>query len=492
MLWRRAWVIVLAVAVGVVAALVFASSQTKTYESTAKLLFRPTLIDFAISGITLQNPNQDQQRQTDTNLGLLEVDAVRQRAAARLGPGYTPKRIKDDVKIEQSGQSDLVSVTASASSARQAAKVANAVAVAFVTYVRAGQRRQVAQAAQTVRRQLREKDVPPDTRAALRATLERLNLLASVQTGGVNLAQTAQPPTSASSPKPVLDGVLGAGLGLLIGLGLALAGEQLDRRVRRAYQLESVLGVPVLANVPRSRRLRRRANFDGNETDAAAEPFRRLRASLRHGNGQEPRRSVLVTSARAGSGKTTVAANLAAALAGGGLAKVLLIEADLRRPRLAKLLGLPGEDGLSKLLKAPDPFAPEVLHNIFRVPLGGSKSNGNGAAPGEALEFHALPAGPPPDHPSELLDSEAMRNLLEAAAERYDIVVVEAPPPTLVSDAIPVMKLTDGVLVVGRLGREDEPGLSQLRDELRRFDVPVVGAVANFSKNSNPYYGRPR
>jgi polysaccharide biosynthesis transport protein len=486
MLRRRAWVIALAVVVGVAAALAFSSTQDKTYKSTAKLLFQPTLIDYAVSGVTLQNPNQDQQRLADTNLGLLSLDAVRQRAAARLGGDYTAKKIKKDVKVEADGQSDIVSITASAPTAERAARVANAVGVAFVTYQRTKQRSQVVSAVKTVRASLKQKGLPTATRTALRQSLERLNLLAAVQNGGVSVVQQAEPPTSAASPKPVLNAVLGGALGLLIGLGLALASEQLDRRVRRADQLEGALGVPVLASVPRSRLLRRKADFGGAGT--AAEPFRRLRANLRHGDGEGERNSVLVTSAREGSGKTTVAAHLAAALAGGGLARVLLIEADLRRPRLAELLGLSPDRGLSTLLEVADPFGPDGAAHISRIPLGaGSNGNGNGHGPDgpAALGFDALPAGPAPYDPSALLESDAMRALLVAAKEHYDVVVVEAPSPTLVADGIPLMRQTDGVIVVGRLGRESEPELRELREELDRFSATAVGAVANFSRRAN-------
>ncbi|MCW3050314.1 MAG: capsular exopolysaccharide family [Solirubrobacterales bacterium] len=488
MLGRRAWVILLAVVVGVVAALIFSASQSKRYESTAKLLFKPTLIDYAVSGVTLQVPNQDPVREAATNLGLLALDEVRQRAAARLGPDYTPKRIKRDVKVSSSGTSDIVSITASAPTSDQSARVADAVATAFVTYQRNAQRDQVAAAADTVRRDLKQ-HLPAATATALRASLERLNLLAAVQTGGVKVVQRADPPSGPSSPKPVLNGVLGGAIGLLLGLGLALASEQLDRRVRRVGQLQGALGVPVLASVPRSRLLRRRTDFEGHDADAVEEPFRRLRASLRHGEGEAERRSVLVTSARKGSGKTTVATHLAAALARGGLANVLLIEADLRRPRLATFLNLPSERGLSTLLQAGVALGPEAADHIFRIPLGGG-SNGSGPGGPEMLGFDALPAGPPPDHPSEMLESGAMRDLLLAAGSSYDLVVIEAPPPTLVSDAIPLMKQADGVLIVGRLGRESEPELRQLRDELERFGVTPMGAVANFSRRSNPYYAK--
>jgi polysaccharide biosynthesis transport protein len=489
MLRRRGAVIVLATVVGLAGAVIFSHSQQKRYEGTSKLLFRPLLLDLAVTGVPLQAPSRDPQRDADTNLALISLDEVRARAAARLGPGYTPKKVEDDVDISASGKTDIVSIKASAPTPAAAARVANAVATAFVTFRRTDLQRQVIRAADEVRQNLKRPHLPATVRRALRTNLERLTLLAAVQTGDVQLVQRAQPPTSASSPKPLLNAIIGGALGLLLGLGLALAGEQLDRRVRRASQLEDALGLPLLAVIPRSKALRQTTAWGSRAAAAHEEPFRRLRASLAHRNGNAALRTVLVTSARADSGKTTVATHLAAAAAGGH-ARVLLIEADLRRPRLAALLGLPPDIGLSRLLESEGPLEESAWDDVIPIPLGAG-SNGSGRDARAELSFDALPAGPAPDAPSELLDSSRMRELLIAAQERYDLIVIEAPPPTLVSDAIPLMKQVDGVLIVGRLGRENDPELRELRDELKRFGVTPVGAVANFSRRvANPYYAK--
>jgi polysaccharide biosynthesis transport protein len=487
---RRAVVIVLTVVVGVVAGLLFSYSQPKRYESTASLLFKPSLLDAQVTGLPLQLPTGDPQREAETNLALVSLDDVRLRAAARLGPGYTPKRFEDDVDISAKGRSNIVEITASAATAEEAARVANAVAVSFVAFRRAGLRDQVVRAANKVRTALKRRGLAPPVRTVLRANLARLGLLASTQTGDVQFVQRAEPPSDPSSPKPLLFAIIGGALGMVLGLGLALASEQLDRRVRRTDQLEDALGLPLLAVVPRSRALGQRTEWGGRDAAGDEEPFRRLRASLRHSGGEAELRSVLVTSARAGSGKTTVATHLAAAAAAGGHARVLLIEADLRRPRLAALLGLPPDNGLSKLLESADSLGQMVSDQVIPITLGGG-SNGSGPDGRPELGFDALPAGPPPADPSELLDSSRMRELLRAARSTYDLIVIEAPPPTLVSDAIPLMKQVDGVVVVGRLGRESDPELRELRDELQRFGVTPVGAVANFSRrDANPYYAK--
>ena len=492
MLRRRTAVIVIAAVVGVVAALVFSHSQPKRYEATASLLFRPLLLDLQVTGVPLQNPIGDAQRDTATNLALLSLDDVRTRAAARLGPPYTAKRIEGDVDVSAAGQSNIVHITASEPTPQEAARVANAVALGFIAFRRDGLRDQVLRAADKVRNDLKQKNLSRPVRTALRNNLTRLGLLAAVQTGDAQFVQRAEPPTQPSSPKTFRNAILGGALGLLLGLGLALAMEQLDRRVRRTDQLEDALGLPLLAVVPRSKALRRGTDWGSRDDAGDEEPFRRLRANLRHIDEEADLRTVLVTSARAASGKTTVATHLAAAAAVGGNARVLVIEADLRRPRLAALLGLPSDTGLSQLLESEGPLGESAWDHVSRIPLGGG-SNGSGSSGHAALAFDALPAGPPPDAPSELLDSSRMRELLTSAHERYDLVVIEAPPPTLVSDAIPLMKQVDGVLIVGRLGHENDPELRELRDELKRLGVTPVGAVANFSRRvANPYYAKGR
>jgi len=488
MLRRRAPIIVVAVIVGIGAGLAFSAVQSEKYKSTASLLFQPLLLDAQVTGLPLQLPTSDAERTATTNVDLVSLGAVRTIAAARLGPGYTAERLKNDVSVTSKDKSDIVDIVATAPSPEKAAEVANAVAAAFVSFRRNGLRAEVLSAVDKVRAQLKQPDTTPTVRKTLRDNLSRLTLLASVQTGDVSLVQPAQPPSKPSSPKKALNAILGGGLGLLLGLGIALVVEQLDRRVRRTDQLEDALGLPLLAVVPRNTALRKRADWGSADGKGDREPFRRLRARLRHTSGNTALRSVLVTSARARSGKTTVATHLAAAAAVGG-ARVLLIEADLRRPRLAEMLGLPREIGLSRLLTSEGGLAELAASHLCHIPLAQDPAGSEDRVARQS--FDVLPAGPATDDPSELLDSDAMRDLLVAARSHYDLVVVDGPPPTLVSDTIPLMKQVDGVLVVGALGRESDEELRALREELARYGVTPVGAVANFSgRIANPYYAK--
>ena len=168
---------------------------------------------------------------------------------------------------------------------------------------------------------------------------------------GVRQVQRAEVPSSAVSPDPVRNTVIGAILGLALGIGFAIWLERRDQRMRDPRDLEAAFGQPILGRIPQSRKLAKSSPGTGALASPEEEAFRTLRANLRHVLEEGSARSVLVTSANPGEGKTTVAWNLARAEAASG-AKVLMVEADLRRPVLARSLGAVGAPGLSQLLTA--------------------------------------------------------------------------------------------------------------------------------------------
>jgi Mrp family chromosome partitioning ATPase len=214
-----------------------------------------------------------------------------------------------------------------------------------------------------------------------------------------------------------------------------------------------------------------------------------LRANIRYFNVDREIRSVLLTSAAPKDGKSTVALCLAMAAAETG-SRCLLIEADLRAPTLGTLLGIPAETGLASLLSDPR----EQLSNVgWRVPVTPS-TNGT-AAPatdGSGSSLDVIFAGRPTPNPTEMLESQRMRQVLEQAEREYSLVVVDAPPVTSVSDAIPLIRQVDGVIVVSRLGTNTRAAAERLSDQLRNLDAPTLGVVANFStERDRHYYGYP-
>jgi succinoglycan biosynthesis transport protein ExoP len=253
-----------------------------------------------------------------------------------------------------------------------------------------------------------------------------------------------------------------------------------------------------LASVPRSRWLRRPLGSRKEPFATDTEPFRRLASQLRHLPGDKTIRSVLVTSTGPKSGKTTVALHLAAAAAAGLGRTVFLLEADLRRPSLGRLLNLPSERGLSNLLENGNGDADAVqsveLDAGQLVELNGQRdasTNGHHSTPHGKLSL--LLAGPYPENATSLLESETMRNLMRSYRRSYDLMVVDGPPPGIVADVLPLAKEVDAVIIVARLGKDTGPQLRRMRVELERLGIEPVGVVANFGRRiKNPYLQKGR
>src|SRR5919108_419478 len=210
----------------------------------------------------------------------------------------------------------------------------------------------------------------------------------------------------------------------------------------------SSYGLPVLGTITESRALGA-ASKGANGTLIPGpewEAFRKLRAKLRYFSVDREMRSVLVTSARAAEGKTTVASNLALAAAIGGQARVLLVEADLRKPSLARRYDLATVPGLSELL-THDIFVQEAIQSLS-LP---SWTEGDAA-------LDVIAAGEVPPNPSELLESHRMSELLDELKSMYDLMIVDTPPVAVVADAMPIMQKVDGVIVVSWIGASTRDG----------------------------------
>lgn len=267
--------------------------------------------------------------------------------------------------------------------------------------------------------------------------------------------------------------LLGALLGLILGVGAAFFLEYLDRTVRTSSDVESLLGIPVLGVIPRLRRVedaQEEATSLGGRglplvvamdpLDPAAEAYRNLRLNLTFmSTDDEPVRTLLFSSPGPSEGKSTTAINFAVMLAQQGQ-RVLVIDADLRRPSLHRALDVLREPGLTNLLigdaQPRETIRPNVLPN---------------------LDF--LPAGPFPPNPSELLNSKAMGRLLEEMEGRYDQIVIDSPPVLAVTDAAVLAVHTDGAVLVLRSGETEQRTAERSVEQLRRLGVRVFGAVLN-------------
>jgi capsular exopolysaccharide synthesis family protein len=221
-----------------------------------------------------------------------------------------------------------------------------------------------------------------------------------------------------------------------------------------------------------------KVTYDAPELKARdRDAFRMLRANLRYFNVDRNVGSVLITSASAAEGKTTVAWNLAAAAAESGI-KTLLLEADLRNPRLVQQYNVPAHQGLSDVLSGQAQPG-DVVHQV----LVSNRTNGHAPTP-----LDVITAGRIPPNPTDLIESEMMRRLIRGAERHYDLVVIDSPPTAVVSDAVPLILQVSGLIVVTRLGVSTRDEAIHLRAQLRNLRAPVLGLVVNGVSEKRSYY----
>jgi len=319
------------------------------------------------------------------------------------------------------------------------------------------------------------------------------DLAAAIEDVSVRVVDPARYPNEPIRPKPWLSVFMAVVVGSIMGVGGAVAAEQTDRSVRDRRDVGRITGGAVLGLIPQMKRasvanggsrLPVRWNADGRHRrpqlvdrtgagDPAAEAYRSLRTNLLFSRLDAPPKVVVFTSPMPGDGKSTTAANLALVLAQQGQ-KVLLVDADMRRGLLHELFGGAREPGLSEVLFGRLPLASGV------VPV----------EPREGVLLDFLPSGIWPPNPSELIASARMRNLVDEARGQYDMVILDAPPLNLVTDAAILGTHCDGVILVARSGVTEEAPLEYAVDQLRSVRAPLLGTVLNgVEETRQDYYG---
>jgi len=490
---RAAWIL-LCFVLAAGAAYGFSKHQTKKYTATASLVFNNSQTNQQAAGLqALGGGGSSQLAQQNTNLKLVQLGDMAAKTAALLGQGLTKEKVSADLSVSAQGESNIVNVAATATSPTLAASIANTYTNVFVEEQQNSNHAYYASALKLVEKQLRAlsaKERAGTAGLALQDRAQSLGTLAELRNGNVQVAQAAAVPTSPSSPQVSRNTVLGGVLGLLLGLGIAFLLERLDRRIREPKDLEAIYGLPLLGVVPESAALSRSGRGMGNVLipsskntkkgprealpPSEAEAFHLIRAHLRYFNVDRELRTLMVASAAPGDGKTTVARHLAAAAARMG-ARVLLLEADLRRPTIAQQLDVQSGPGVSDVLIGAVSLS-EATQMIDLDPASGDGGGGR--------MFDVLVAGAAlPPNPGELIESHAMESLLDQAKSVYDLVVVDTPPLTAVSDAFPLLRKVDGVIIVGRVGRNRRDVAQRLHETLTGAGAPLLGVVANGFKS---------
>jgi capsular exopolysaccharide synthesis family protein len=286
----------------------------------------------------------------------------------------------------------------------------------------------------------------------------------SPQTGApapvkLTTTQPATAPTTPVAPRKTLNLALGLLVGLAAGAGGALLREQLNTTVKTPDDVETLTGTVPLGLVPFDSAAKTQPLVTDEQADGRAEAFRTLRTNLRFADVDHPPRSIVVTSPMPGEGKSMSACNIALTLALAG-SRVVLIEADLRKPRVGEYLGLDSAVGLTNVLAGQ-----HALEDVL--------------VPWRRQVLTVLLAGPVPPNPSELLGSQHMENLLKTLLGDFDYIIIDSPPLLPVTDAAVLATLTDGALLIARHGKSTRDDIEQAAHALAAVNAKLLGTVLN-------------
>lgn len=496
---ERKWIILAVVVVAVGLAMAYSLSQTPVYKASADMLRQTAALDQTLFGTSVFQ-FQDASRQLQTGVNLVKIGAVSQMVKDDLRSTRSVQSLLDMVEVTALKDSDIIRISAESSSPDEAAAVADSFAGQFIKYRQEANRSILAATDEKVMTELSQmtpEELKTESAATLKQKHEELGILQSMQTGGYELVQQASVPKSPISPRPFRNAGFALVGGLFLGILAAFLVDYLDRRIKSEEAMEREFGLPVLASVPKaSRNWTNRSGQRSNEAIGFPDPqspflesFRTLRSSLRFYQLNQKTQTLLITSGLPQEGKTVTVVNLAFSLALSGV-RVIVLEADLRRPMLHRYLGLDNGVGVSDVLAGTGTFAQSL--QVVRVPDFVSHARDmRGASPDWTMqgEFLCMTSGPLPPNPAELLSSSRMGDLLAAAADGADYVLIDTPPILLVSDALNLADKTDGVVVAARMRETRIEEAREVRTILERSDCRVLGLVVNgVSKKRGAYY----
>ncbi|OZE90946.1 protein tyrosine kinase [Rhodococcoides fascians] len=420
---KARWIIIaVTVVVAILGALGASLLTTPQYESDARMFV------FTSGGGSVSDNYQGNLFSQQRVASYSEIVTSQSLAARVLGVlplDLTPSELAAKVKTTSTPDTVLFSIIVTDPSPARARDIANAMATELVTEVR-------------------ELETPED---------------GGSPSAGVKIFQEADASSAAVTPKTKRNLALGAAVGLLLGIALAVLRDRLDNTIKGRREIEAISGKALVGTIPfdKERKAHPAVDFQDLTQSASAEAFRELRTNLQFLEVDHPPRVIVVTSAIPSEGKTTTAVNLAVALAEAGH-HVALVEGDLRRPRVSKYMGLIGSVGLSTVL-AGQATVEEVLQ------------------PTKYEGLQAMASGPIPPNPSELLGSEASRALLVELRSRFDYVIVDGAPLLPVTDSAVLTTHADGALLVTRYGHTKSNELARAISNLETIGAHVLGVV---------------
>ncbi|MGA1835727.1 polysaccharide biosynthesis tyrosine autokinase [Herbiconiux sp. 11R-BC] len=428
---RKGWIFIVALTLlGVAVGSIYSILKQPEYQATSKV-FVSVQSSGSISELT--QGSSFAQGQVKSYADIVTTPVVLQPVIASLGLNLDVQQLAARVSATSPLDTVIVEITATDPNARTASEIANAVASSFQSTV--------------------ANLVPAPTDG--------------VPPVKITVLQQALIPAAPYTPNVPLNIGIGALIGLLLGVGVAILREALDTRIRNEHDVEAITDAPILGGIAFDARTPQNPLVVKDDPRSPrAESFRTLRTNLQFLNVGDTERSFVITSSVPGEGKSTSAANLAIVMALSGQ-KVLIIDADLRKPKLGSYLGLEGGAGLTDIL------------------VGRAQPNEVIQRWGET-NLYVLLAGKIPPNPSELLGSKAMVNLISALENTFDTVLFDAPPLLPVTDAAVLARNTGGALLMVAAGRAHKSQLRGAVTALTNVGAKTAGIVITMLPTRGP------
>ena len=459
-------------AVGVVLACVAAayvhhSRATRSYTSTASVSFQSgTLTDSALQ--VSQSSSSEPQREADTEVLIASSPEVAEGVRQQLHSPKSASELLGEVKVEAAANANILDISAASVDPTYSAQLANAFAAQYIAFRTKSALASIETAQAKLENQIRTLPSGSTERTALEGSLQRIVELRAVAGGGANIIGRAAPSSAPSGTTLKSTLAIGLLIGLAIAFSLVFLLESLDRRIKTIEDMEREYRLPALTAVTQSGFRARRAKQRNDEL----EPYRILRSALDFAAVTRQMDTLVVTSAVAGEGKTTVSVDLAHAVALSGR-RVVLMELDLRRPTFTTHFELSGNpDGLTTALTRNAPVAEMLVEPFPELP-----------------NFSVLPAGRLPHNPSELLGSARVTEIITELLGEDGTVIIDAPPLNPVADTQVLLgnPAVNAVLVVARLEKTTRDEARRARAILDRHMIEPVGLAITGLRDSSRY-----
>jgi polysaccharide biosynthesis transport protein len=495
---RRKWIILQAVVLIPLVAVLLSMRQSKQYEATSSVLVNFNDPSAAVTGIgSGSDVFQTPDRVAATDAQVAHSPAVARAVQRRLPSGTRGwGTILGETTVSPDLNSNVLYFQTTDPDPQLATRISTEFARQFTVYQSQLDTASLRKAITNAQASLSELRAKGESGSALSDSLaqriEQLKTMAALKTTSAQLIHPADFALQVA-PRPVRNGILGLFLGIVLGFGLAFLREALDTRVRTSDEISEKLGLPLLARLGEPPRRLRRENqlvMVNDPTGPQSEAFRMLRTNLDFVRVDREARTIMITSAVEAEGKSTTAANLAAALARIGQ-RVVLVDLDLRRPFLHRFFDLSGHPGLTHVAVGQADLDEALVPIPLVTATGavtGTNGNGNSGSRVEGL-LEVLGSGPIPPNFDEFVGTRAVAEILDELRARADVVIVDSTPLLVVGDAMALTSAVDGIVVVTRMNVVRRPMLRELARVLSSSPAQKLGFVVTGAGGEESYYG---